>query len=91
MEIDNDGFVKVEGDFWVYEKCVCDHCVDQRLAAGKLLAENEERYSFGHYAGRYCHECWAKSGFRDATNPCAKFSADDAGESLNGEDDAGIN
>jgi hypothetical protein len=86
-EIDEAGFVKVEGGFWVHEKCVCDHCLDRRLAVGKLPIENDERFSFGHYAGRYCDECWKSSGYRDAVDPRAKFSGNDAGESLEGDGD----
>lgn len=39
-----------------------------------------EQYSFGIYAGRYCDPCWPKSGFRDAVDPDAVFSEEDAGE-----------
>jgi len=46
----------------------------------------EERYSFGVYAGRYCNDtCWAESGYRDATDPDARFDAADAGEAMEGE------
>jgi hypothetical protein len=47
----------------------------------------EERYSFGVYAGRYCDDaCWARSGYRDATDPEARFDPADAGEAMEPED-----
>jgi hypothetical protein len=56
---------------------------------GKEKSEHEmvERYSFGIYAGRYCNDkCWGNSGYRDATDPDAKFDPMDAGEVLEPED-----
>ena len=47
----------------------------------------EARYSFGVYAGRYCDDaCWARSGYRDATDPEARFDPADAGEAMEPED-----
>ena len=55
----------------------CHHCQTGR--------ESEERYSFGAYAGRWCDVCWPNSGYRDATDPTAKFDPLDAGESMDGD------
>ncbi len=68
--------------YYVSERGVCHHCIEQQEAAGKPYRENEQRYSFGIYAGRYCDECWPKSGYRDATDPTARFDPLDAGEVL---------
>lgn len=63
----------------------CAKCVDE----GKPEAETEgsPRYSFGVYAGRYCDKHWKTSGYRDATDPDARFDPADAGESLEPEDE----
>ena len=46
-----------------------------------------EQYSFGIYAGRYCNDtCWKGSGYRDATDPDARFDPMDAGEVMEPED-----
>ena len=55
----------------------CHHC--------KTGRESEERYSFGAYAGRWCDQCWPKSGYRDAADPEARFDPMDAGESMDGD------
>ena len=56
----------------------------------KLEHEMVEQYSFGIYAGRYCDSeddhCWRNSGYRDATDPNARFDPMDAGEVLEPED-----
>lgn len=62
------------------ERDTCQHCREEREAEGKPYRWAEERTSFGCYAGRYCDECWPKSGYRDATDPDAEFSREDAGE-----------
>lgn len=64
------------------EREVCLHCLDVKTKEPKLC---DVRYSFGFYAGKYCDACWKTSGYRDATDPEAKFSEMDAGERL--EDD----
>ena len=47
----------------------------------------EEYYSFGLPAGRYCNDrCWKGSGYRDATDPDARFDPMDAGEVMEPED-----
>lgn len=74
------------GDYWVSDRDVCHHCIDDRTANGQFYRESEVRTSFGYYAGRYCDECWANSGYRDATDPNAEFDESYAGESLHGED-----
>ena len=58
-------------------------------ACGKEKPRNELeiQYSFGVYAGRYCDDkCWARSGYRDATDPDARFDPSDAGEVMEPED-----
>ena len=64
------------------QRHVCRHCLDEREATGKPFAWADEQYSFGCYAGRYCPACWSQSGFRDATDPTARFDPMDAGESM---------
>jgi len=47
----------------------------------------DTRYSFGVYAGRYCDDaCWSRSGYRDATDPDARFDPADAGEAMEPEE-----
>ena len=49
-----------------------------------------ERYSFNCFAGWYCYSdddhCWKNSGYRDATDPDARFDPMDAGEVMEPED-----
>lgn len=53
----------------------------------KSKSEMKEYYSFGAYAGRYCNDkCWSRSGYRDATDPDAKFDPMDAGEVMEPDD-----
>lgn len=89
QRIDTYGNVEYQDidGYWCGERDVCHHCEEQREAEGKPYRFAEQRNSFGYYAGRYCDECWAKSGYRDATDPNAEFSELDAGESLHGEPD----
>lgn len=68
------------GDFWVSDKEVCHHCLENKTLAGEFYRENETRYSFGAYAGRYCDDCWKTSGYRDADDDTAVFDPMDAGE-----------
>lgn len=74
-----------DGQCWIEERHVCHHCQEQREAEDKPYRWGEMRYSFGCYAGRYCDECWPKSGFRDATDPDAQFSELDAGERMDAD------
>ncbi len=60
----------------------CQHCREQREPAGLPERFAYERYSFSCYAGRYCDECWPKSGYRDATDPTAEFDPTYAGERM---------
>jgi hypothetical protein len=54
---------------------------------GRVEAQNlGERQSFGCYAGVWCDPCWPTSGFRDATDPAARFDSADAGERLEPEE-----
>jgi hypothetical protein len=71
-----------DGQGWFTENYVCRHCLEEQGIAGKPYRWGEVRYSFGCYAGRYCGECWPKSGYRDAVDPSAEFSPDDAGERI---------
>ena len=74
-----------DGEAWFDERYVCRHCLEQCEAAGKPYRWADEQFSFGCYAGRYCSECWPKSGYRDATNPDAEFSELDAGERIDAD------
>ncbi len=65
---------------WIDERWTCRRCLD----AG-VVRWASERYSFGCYAGKYCDQCWLKSGYRDATDPDAEFSPEDAGERIEAE------
>ncbi len=58
-----------DGQTWFPERNVCHHCEDEREATGKPFRWADERHSFGIYAGRYCDECWPRSGYRDAIDP----------------------
>lgn len=71
------------GGSWYHEKEVCHYCLEAQEEEPRLA---EDRYSFGIYAGKYCDICWPKSGYRDATDPEAKFDPADAGEVLEPED-----
>ena len=75
-----------DGDGWLVERDVCRHCLAQHEDDGTPFAFGHTRYSFGIYAGRYCDDCWPKSGYRDATDHDAKFDPLDAGEVLEPED-----
>jgi hypothetical protein len=75
-----------DGSVWFDEKNVCRHCLEQREVESRPYRWADEQYSFGVYAGRYCEECWPKSGFRDATDPDAEFDPMDAGEVLEASD-----
>ena len=71
-----------DGEFWMGERDVCNVCRDQREADGQQYKFADERTSFGCYAGRYCDECWSISGYRDACDPQAEWSAADCGEAM---------
>lgn len=60
----------------------CQHCRESCERAQRAYEYADARYSFGAYAGRYCDSCWLNSGFRDATDPDARFDELDAGERL---------
>lgn len=80
---DTDGGPFLEyncGEFWVGDRDVCHHCVDQCTADGSFYRESEVRTSFGIYAGKYCDECWSNSGYRDANGESVTFDPLDAGE-----------
>lgn len=70
---------------WIAERHVCRHCRDEREAADKPVRWANEQYSFGVYAGRYCSECWPKSGYRDAVDDSATFDPADAGERMDAD------
>jgi len=74
-----------DGMFWFKERLLCQHCADERKAARLPYRWANEQYSFGIYAGRYCEECWPKSGYRDATDPTARFDPADAGERIDAD------
>ncbi len=78
---DDTEFLSEEG-YWIDERNVCQHCLDERKAQDKPAMWADQQYSFGVYAGRYCNDCWLKSGYRDATDENAVFDPADAGESL---------
>jgi hypothetical protein len=82
---DDDTFIDAQG-YKFSERDCCQHCRDEAEAQGKPFAFAEVRSSFGIYAGRYCDQCWPKSGYRDATDPDAEFDPLDAGECLEAED-----
>lgn len=70
---DNGDTEYSDGACWFSERNCCQHCLEDREAAGKPFKWAEEQYSFGIYAGRYCNDCWRLSGFRDACGdyePC---------------------
>ncbi|MDB4778237.1 hypothetical protein OAG68_02150 [bacterium] len=71
-----------DGEFWMNERDVCQHCRDEREASSKPFRWAEQRHSFGCYAGRYCDSCWPQSGYRDAIDSTAEFSEADAGERI---------
>lgn len=79
-------WIEIEGGFKVLENWICHHCEEERLKAGKLPLEAEERFSFGVYAGKYCDRCWSQSGYRDVEDEDTKFDPLDAGEVLEPED-----
>jgi len=54
---------------------------DRCRACGKSTSTTEDRFSFG-YAMHACEPCWRASGYRDATDPEARFDPDDAGERI---------
>ena len=81
-----NGIEYSDGEYWFDEPNVCRHCMDQREADGEPYRWAQLRTSFGIYAGRYCDECWPKSGFRDADDPTVSFDPVDAGEALEAED-----
>ena len=71
-----------DGFGWFSERNLCHQCRGERESAPLPFRWADEHYSFGIYAGRYCRECWLKSGFRDAPDSAARFDPADAGESL---------
>jgi len=75
-----------DGQIWFDERWLCNRCRDSRELAREPFAFADERYSFGVYAGRYCDDCWPKSGYRDATDPDAVFDPTFAGERLEEDD-----
>src|ERR1700687_2791639 len=75
-----------DGTAWFEERNVCRHCQEQHELDGTPFAWADERHSFGVYAGRYCDKCWVMSGYRDATDPDARFDPMDAGEVMEPED-----
>ena len=71
-----------DGFGWFSERNLCHQCRAERESDDLPFRWAAEQYSFGIYAGRYCRECWRKSGFRDATDSDARFDPADAGERL---------
>ena len=69
-----------DGECWFDERNVCNHCREQCEADGRPYRWADERNSFGCYAARYCDACWPMSGYRDAVDPDARWSPEDAGE-----------
>jgi hypothetical protein len=55
---------KTSEGYWISDRDVCHHCLEQCEAENKPARESETRLSLGIYAGRYCDECWAASGYR---------------------------
>lgn len=84
-EVDEVDEYLIDG-YWCHKRNVCQYCFEQRKAENKEPKWANQQYSFGIYAGRYCDECWLKSGYRDATDPNAKFDPADAGERLEPEE-----
>jgi len=74
-----------DGTCWFSERYVCQHCAEDREAAGLPYRFADDQYSFGCYAGRYCEECWPRSGYRDAPDPEAEFDPSEAGERIEEE------
>ena len=75
-----------DGTYEMSHRDTCHHCSEERESQGKPFRFGDEQYSFGIYAGRYCEECWKKSGYRDATDPNAEWSPLDCGEVMEPED-----
>lgn len=69
-----------DGEGWILASQICSHCFEHAMDNDEFFAWADERYSFGVYAGKYCDQCWSRSGFRDATDPDAVFDPADAGE-----------
>lgn len=58
-------FLSVYG-YYIHPKEACRHCsLNDNDEPIKPVQEAETRYSFGIYAGKYCDECWKKSGYKD--------------------------
>ena len=62
------------------------HCREQHEQDKTPFQWADQQYSFGYPAGKYCEDCWKKSGYRDATDSDAEFDETYAGESLHGDD-----
>ena len=88
QRLSSDGQVDYLGadGYWIGERDVCRHCMEECAAQNKPFGWGDIRTSFGYYAGKYCDVCWPKSGYRDATDPDAVFEEDYAGESLHGDE-----
>ncbi len=84
FKIDEDTFS--DGQYQFSERDCCRHCREQHEQDKTPFKFADERTSFGIYAGRYCDECWLKSGYRDATDEDAEFDPTYAGERLEPED-----
>lgn len=64
--VHEDGdWLDTEG-YWIEPKWACHHCsdLDEYGNPTKPVKFADERYSLGIYAGKYCDECWDKSGYR---------------------------
>ena len=79
-QIDEDTFS--DGQHTFSERNLCQHCREKHEADKTPFKWADEQYSFGVYAGRYCEECWLKSGYRDATDDTAEFDESFAGERI---------
>jgi len=84
FQIDEDTFSDGEYKFDVRD--LCQHCREQHEQDQTPFKFADKQFSFGTYAGKYCEECWKKSGFRDAIDPDAEFDPTYAGERLEPED-----
>lgn len=76
-----------DGEHTFDERDLCQHCREQHEHNKTPFKFADTRTSFGYYAGKYCDDCWKKSGYRDATDDTAEFDETYAGESLHGDYD----
>lgn len=67
-----------DGELWVEQRWACHQCMDKCEAQRVPYKCADEQHSLGIYAGKYCPECWDKSGYRKEGS--AGFDGADYGE-----------